>query len=135
MTKSQDRRAGKGRPSNYSDEQLKEMALEIKNKFKGQKLTYLFLEKETRIGRNTWCRRIPETIELNKPVSRSIGISESDDAYFPNIEQIFEIYKNDKNKIINELYFIETVYFELYNESKNLKEELNRRKDDSAEFK
>ncbi|USK72835.1 hypothetical protein [Peribacillus frigoritolerans] len=53
MTKSQNGRAGKGRPSNYSDEQLKEMLLEIKNKFNGQKLTYLFLEKDTGIGRNT----------------------------------------------------------------------------------
>ncbi|MDP1420120.1 hypothetical protein Q8G35_17405 [Peribacillus simplex] len=136
MTRVKEGQARKGRPSNYSDEQLKEMALEIKKKYKGQKLTYLFLEKETGIGRNTWSRRIPETIdELNKPVSRSVGISESDDVYFPNIEKIFEAYKNDKNKIISELYFIETAFYELYNTVKNLKEELNRRRDDSAELK
>lgn len=136
MIKAQDGRAGKGRPSNYSDEQLKEMALRIKNKFKGQKLTYLLLEKETGIGRNTWSRRIPETIdELNKPISRSIGLAESDDVYFPNIEQIFEVYKNDKNKIINELHFIESTFIEIYKEAKSLKEELNRRKDDSEELK
>jgi hypothetical protein len=63
------------------------MAVQIKNKFKGQKLTYLFLEKETGIGRNTY----------------------------------------DKNKIINELHFIEETFIELYNEAKSLKEELNRR--------
>lgn len=136
MTKERVERAGKGRPSNYTDEQLREMALDIKQKYKGQKLTYLFLEKETGIGRNTWSRRIPETIEeLNNPVPRSIGISEHDDVYFPNIEQIFDLYKNDKNKIISELYFIETAFYELYNTVKNLKEELNRRKDDSAELK
>ncbi|MDG0875562.1 hypothetical protein L3476_05070 [Paenibacillus thiaminolyticus] len=105
MTKEQEGQAGKGRPSNYTDEQLKEMALDIKKKYKGQKLTYLLLEKETGIGRNTWSRRIPETIEkLNNPVPRSIGISERDDVYFPNIEQIFDLYKNDKNKIISEFY-------------------------------
>lgn len=63
MTKAKVGQAGKGRPSNYSNAQLKEMALPIKNKFKGQKLTYLLLEKETEIGRNTWSRRIPETID------------------------------------------------------------------------
>ncbi|EFV74595.1 hypothetical protein MKY20_24755 [Cytobacillus sp. FSL W8-0315] len=137
MTKAQEGRAAtKGRPSNYSDEQLKELALEIKNKFKGKKLTYLFLEKETGIGRNTWSRRISETIEeLNKPIARSIGLSDSDDVYFPNIEQIFEIYKNDKNKIINELLFIETAFYDLYNEAINLKEELNRRKVHSEELR
>ncbi|QCT02289.1 hypothetical protein E6C60_1573 [Paenibacillus algicola] len=136
MTKEQEGQAGKGRPSNYTDEQLKEMALDIKKKYKGRKLTYLLLEKETGIGRNTWSRRIPETIEeLNNPVPRSIGISERDDVYFPNIEQIFDLYKNDKNKIISELYFIETAFYELYNTVKNLKEELNRRVDHSAELK
>ncbi|GIP44037.1 hypothetical protein J45TS6_24960 [Paenibacillus sp. J45TS6] len=136
MTKEQEGQAGKGRPSNYTDEQLKEMALDIKKKYKGRKLTYLLLEKETGIGRNTWSRRIPETIEvLNNPVPRSIGISESDDVYFPNIEQIFDHYKNDKNKIISELYFIETAFYELYNTVKNLKEELNRRKEHSVELK
>lgn len=136
MIKAKTGRACKGRPSSYSDEQLKEMALQIKSKFKGQKLTYLLLEKETGIGRNTWSRRIPETIdELNKPISRTIGLTESDDVYFPNIEQIFEVYKNDKNKIINELHFIEATFIELYNKAKNLKEELNRRKDESEELK
>ncbi|MBB2482581.1 hypothetical protein H5P36_20640 [Bacillus sp. APMAM] len=136
MIKSQDGQTGKGRPSNYSDEQLKEMALQIKNKFKGQKLTYLFLERETGIGRNTWSRRIPDTIkELNKPIPRIIGLTESDDVYFPNIEQIFEVYKNDKNKIVNELHFIEATFIELYNEAKKLKEDLKRRKDESEELR
>lgn len=136
MTKGQEKQVGKGRPSNYSDEELKEIALAIKQKYKGQKLTFLFLEKETGIGRNTWSRRIPETIEeLNNPVPRAIGISEKDDVYFPNIERIFDIYKNDKNKIINELYFIETAFYELYNEAKKLKEELDRRKNDPEELK
>ncbi|MFL0373053.1 hypothetical protein ACH0BY_03980 [Paenibacillus amylolyticus] len=136
MTKEQEKRTGKGRPSNYTDKQLKEIALDIKKKFKGKKLTYLLLEKETGIGRNTWSRRIPDTLEtLNNPVSVSVGISENDDVYFPNIEQIFDYYKNDKNKIINELYFIETAFHELYSKVNTLKKELNQRKDYSAELK
>lgn len=45
------------------------------------------------------------------------------------------MYKNDKNKIINELHFIEATFIELYNEAKSLKEELNRRKDESEELR
>ncbi|MBN3527336.1 hypothetical protein [Paenibacillus apiarius] len=70
-----------------------------------------------------------------KPIPRTIGLTESDDVYFPNIEQIFEGYKNDKNKIINELHFIEATFIELYNEGNNLKEELNQRKDESEELR
>ncbi|WP_340015781.1 hypothetical protein [Paenibacillus sp. FSL K6-1318] len=136
MTKKKEGRAGKGRPSNYTDKQLKEIALDIKKKYKGKKLTYLLLEKETGIGRNTWSRRIPDTLEtLNTPVRMPIGISERDDVYFPNIEQIFDFYKNDKNKIINEFYFIEKAFYELHSKVNNLEEELNRRKDYSAELK
>ncbi|MDY8021064.1 hypothetical protein [Paenibacillus polymyxa] len=38
------------------------------------------------------------------------GLTENDDVSFPNIEQIFEVYKNDKNKIFNELHFIEATF-------------------------
>ncbi|UYZ23286.1 hypothetical protein [Mesobacillus jeotgali] len=126
----------RGRPSSYTDVELKEIALEIKNKFKGQKLTYLLLEKQTGIGRNTWSRRIPETIEeLNKPIKRPLGLTEKDEVYFPNIEQIFDIYKNDKNKIINELHYIETAFYELYNEVRKYKEALDNSKDMNEEIK
>ncbi|VUG06220.1 hypothetical protein PPOLYM_02613 [Paenibacillus polymyxa] len=48
--------------------------------------------------------------DLNKRIPRTIGLTENDDVYFPNIEQIFEVYKNDKNRIFNELHFIEATF-------------------------
>lgn len=125
----------RGRPSDYTDLQLKEIALEVKNKYKGQKITYSLLEKETNIGRNTWSRRIANTIdELNKPVIRSLGLSDNDEIYFPNIEQLFDICGNNKNKLLSELYSVETTFYDLYNLAKSSKDELDKLKDIRSEL-
>lgn len=110
-----------------SDEQMKELALEIKKKSKQQQLTYLMLEKETGIGRNTWKRRLADFIqELNKPILRDFGYTDSDEIYFPNIESIFEAYGSNKQRIINELHHFELLFQELYEERNNLKEKLSK---------
>lgn len=111
----------------YSDEQMKDMALQIKKKFKGQQLNYLLLENETGIGRHTWKRRIDEYIqELNTPVLRDFRYTDSDEIYFPNIESIFETYGDNKQKIINELHYFELLFQELYDERNRLKSELEK---------
>ncbi|WP_242491230.1 hypothetical protein [Bacillus cereus] len=90
------RQRNSGRPRIFTDQELKELALEVKNRLGHVYLTYSLLEKETSIGRNTWKRRLEKTIaELNKPIYRTIGVNEDDEVYFPNIEQIFEIYKGN----------------------------------------
>ncbi|WP_318617636.1 hypothetical protein [Sporosarcina sp. YIM B06819] len=110
-----------------SDEQMKELALQIKNKSKQQQLTYLMLEKESGIGRNTWKRRLEDFIqELNQPILRNFGYTDSDEIYFPNIESIFEAYGSNKQRIINELHHFELLFQELYEERNVLKEKLNR---------
>lgn len=110
-----------------SDEQMKELALEIKKKSKQQQLTYSILEKETGIGRNTWKRRLEKFIqELNQPILRDFGYTDSDEIYFPNIESLFEAYGNNKQRIINELHHFELLFQELYEERNELKEKLNK---------
>jgi len=49
-----------GRPESYTDSELKELAVKIKYKFKGKKITFSLLEQETDIGRNTWSRRLKD---------------------------------------------------------------------------
>lgn len=100
-------------------------------RFSSRPLTYLSsLRKGNRDRQEYMIWRIPEAIhDLNKRIPRTIGLTENDDVYFPNIEQIFEVYKNDKNKIFNELHFIEATFIEHNNEAKSLKEELNQPKD------
>lgn len=113
-----------GRPRIFTDQELKELALEVKNRLGHVHLTYSLLEKETGIGRNTWKRRLEKTIaELNKPIYRTIGVSEDDEIYFPNIEQIFEIYKGNTSKIINALHGFETMFIKLYEELHTLKKD------------
>jgi hypothetical protein len=117
----------RGPKEKISDEQMKELALEIKKKSKNQQLTYSMLEKETGIGRNTWKRRLENFIhELNQPILRDFGYTDSDEIYFPNIESIFEAYGSNKQRIINELHHFELLFQELYEERNNLKEELNK---------
>ncbi|CQR47966.1 hypothetical protein BN1058_02302 [Paraliobacillus sp. PM-2] len=64
--------------------------------------------------------------ELNKPILRDFGYTDSDEIYFPNIESIFEAYGNDKQRIINELHHFELLFQELYEERNTLKEKLNK---------
>ncbi len=114
----------KGRPQTVSDEELKEKALQIKYKHNGIKLSFLLLEKETGIGRNTWKRRISDYIEeLNLPIARSFNITEKDSVYLPNIGQLYEAYGNDSIRFKQELILLQSYYDTLYNEYQKLKEE------------
>lgn len=111
----------KGRPKTVEDQKLKEMALQIKTKCKGQKLSFLMLEKETGISRNTWKRRISDYIQaLNTPLIQST--EEVDlDIYFPDIEELFNNKNNSKEKIVQELHAIIESLRSLYLENKELK--------------
>ncbi len=117
----------RGRKSEYSDMELKKMALQIKNDLKGAKLTYKELERRTGIGRNTWSRRIPNTIdELNRPFLRSIENGELDTVYFPNIHQLFEAYGKDYKKIINELEHFQDAFYQIFKEKEEYKKKLEK---------
>lgn len=116
-----------GRPSNHTDKELKIMALEVKKKLRGKKLTFSILEKETGIGRNTWSRRLSKIIaELNEPIHRNIGIGETDEVYFPNINELFELYGKDKNRIITEIEIYEQNYYKIYVELQKTKQQSNK---------
>ncbi|MFD7523276.1 hypothetical protein [Paenibacillus chitinolyticus] len=110
----------KGRPKTIEDQNLKEMALQIKTKHKGQKLSFLMLEKETGISRNTWKRRIARYIqELNTPIMQSTEQAD-EDIFFPDIEELFNN-KNSKENIVQELHAIIETLRSVYLENKELK--------------
>ncbi|UPW83557.1 hypothetical protein [Lysinibacillus sp. Ag94] len=128
-----------GRPKGYTDSELKELAVKIKYKFKGKKITPSFLEQETGIGRNTWNRRLKKFIqELNDPVLRSIPLNDSDEVFLPNIEMIFEKHGDNKTGIIRELYALEEMIDTLYSELRLLKTEnkkLSNYKSEAIKYK
>jgi hypothetical protein len=110
-----------GAPKIYTDEQMRELALDVKHKLKGQKLTFSLLESHTGIGRNTWSRRFKKIVEqLNTPVLRSLEITEEDNVYFPNIEEMIERCKGNIDKIKQELVEYEQLFYEIYSKMKNL---------------
>ncbi|MEC0093471.1 hypothetical protein [Paenibacillus macquariensis] len=113
--------------SNFTDEQLMDLADEIKAKYKGKELTPSLLERETGIGRMTWKRRIDDYLnELNKPLVRDMGENTDDTILFPSIETIFTRhgYNVDKHvKLINALHELELLIQDLHKENQLNKEQ------------
>ncbi|MGR5959338.1 hypothetical protein ACT7DM_05930 [Bacillus cereus] len=89
----------RGKPQQWSDENLKNIALEVKYKQPNRKLTSLLLEKETGIGRNTWSRRMKEFINhLNSPVHIP-KLDESGIITIPSVEELFLKYGTNTTEL------------------------------------
>lgn len=124
----------RGKPQEWTDEQLKDMALEIKYKNQGKKLTPSLLQKETGVGRNTWSRRMKTIIEeLNAPVLTSINLDDNNEITLPSIDLIFKKYGKDKQALKNELINIELLIYDLYNELSEYKQKDEQYKKSSDE--
>ena len=120
MTKNNNK--GRGRPSKWTDDELMQLALNTKYKHHGEKLTPSLLERETKVGRNTWSRRMRGFIdELNNPVLPNISTDESIDTILPSIDLIFNKYGNDKLALKNELLELEILLYDFYKELKEYK--------------
>ena len=113
---------GRGRPTEWTDRELKQLALDTKYKYHGKKLTPSLLERETKVGRNTWSRRMKDFIdELNNPILSSISTYDSNNAILPSIELIFKKYGNDKIALKNELLELEMLLYDFHKELKEIK--------------
>jgi hypothetical protein len=112
----------RGKPKEWTDDQLKEMALEVKYKNQSKKLTPSFLEKETGVGRNTWGRRMKGFIsELNQPIFPTLNMNDNSEVTLPSIDLIFKKYGKDKQALKNELLNLEVLIYDLFNELKQYK--------------
>lgn len=128
-----DNQKTRGKPKQYTDEQLKQIALDIKYQLGGVKVTYSLLEKKTGISRNTFQRNISDFItEINTPIIRELEISDKDSVYFPNFEKIYEAFGHDPKRLISEIRSLEATFYEVFDKliktNKQL-EELNSYKD------
>lgn len=114
----------RGRPSAWTDEELRQFALNTKYKFHGVKLTPSLLERETEIGRNTWSRRMKDFIEeLNNPILPNIKSNDKNDALLPSVNLIFKKHGVEHNDLQNELLDLEILLYDMYKELKQYKEE------------
>lgn len=112
----------RGRPTEWTDEELKQLALDTKYKHHGKKLTPSLLEQETKVGRNTWSRRMKDYInELNEPVITSIPINNNNETILPSVDVIFKKYGNDPLALKNELLDFEILLYDFYKELQEYK--------------
>ncbi|MDY8164887.1 MULTISPECIES: hypothetical protein [Bacillus cereus group] len=110
----------RGKPQQWSDEDLKQIALEVKYKQPNRKLTSLLLEKETGIGRNTWSRRMKEFIShLNSPVHIP-KLDESGIIMIPSVEELFLKYGANTIELKNEIAKLLNIISDLYTDTKKL---------------
>ncbi|WP_329767375.1 hypothetical protein [Bacillus nitratireducens] len=110
----------RGKPQQWSDEDLKNIALEVKYKQPNRKLTSLLLEKETGIGRNTWSRRMKEFINhLNSPVHIP-KLDESGIITIPSVEELFFKYGANTIELKNEIAKLLNIISDLYTDAKKL---------------
>lgn len=110
----------RGKPQKWSDEDLKQIALEVKYKQPNRKLTSLLLENETGIGRNTWSRRMKEFINhLNSPVHIP-KLDESGIITIPSVEELFLKYGANTIELKNEIAKLLNIISDLYTDAKKL---------------
>lgn len=110
----------RGKPQQWTDEQLKEIALEVKYKSPNGKLTALYLEKETGIGRNTWSRRMKDFInQLNAPVHVP-SLKEDGIITILTVDELFENYGDNIIELKNEIAKLLNIINDLYNDAKQV---------------
>jgi molybdopterin converting factor small subunit len=125
----EDRKVSSGKrgvTSRFEDNDLQEIALEVKKELRGEKVYPSLLEEITGIGRQTWKRRINNFLEeLNTPIveGREFGIEEHDEIDHINIDLIVERYGRNPKQLVNHLYQIEESRIRLYGIIKELKKE------------
>lgn len=111
-----------GRPLTWTDDELIQKLLEVKNKYPDIKITKALLEKETSIGRNTWQRRMSEKIEKINIQNINYKFSGlNNNINFPDIESIYKITKNKPNELVNELLKFEGIILDQHRELEELK--------------
>ncbi|MEK4078811.1 hypothetical protein [Solibacillus sp. FSL K6-1126] len=110
----------RGKPQQWTDEQLQKIALEVKYKLPNAKLTALQLEKETGIGRNTWSRRMKGFInQLNAPVHVP-SLKEGGIITIATVDELFENYGDNTIELKNEIAKLLNIINDLYNDAKQV---------------
>lgn len=126
-----------GPKQKFSDFEMKEIALRLKNENGDKPLTFVYLEEHSNlnISRITWKRRIGKFVdELNAPIKRSIWLEDTEEIFFPNIESIVNRYSN-KQHLINELHKFEQIFQDSYQMNKKNTLEIDKIKQENILLK
>lgn len=122
----------RGKPQQWSDQALRNVALNFRLENPDKKLSPFLLERETGVGRNVWSRRMKDYIEeLNLPVSQEIIKLNSNELVFPSVQLILDYCAGDEIKLKNELFKLQSLFMQTY--SKLIKAQEKERSYDALE--
>ncbi|WP_257143171.1 hypothetical protein [Bacillus cereus] len=104
-----------GKPKKYLLQELRQHLLNYVQKHPNKTISYIGLERETGISRNTWSRNLKDEIaKLNEPIPFTTKINFDTGIPLPNIFDIVEKNYDNKSKLISSLAHLNTCMNSLY---------------------
>lgn len=104
-----------GKPKKYSLQELQQHLLNYVQKHPNKTISYVGLERETGISRNTWSRNLKDEIaKLNEPIPFTTKIDFDTGIPLPNIFDIVEKNYDNKAKLISSLTHLNACINSLY---------------------
>ncbi|PEA54963.1 hypothetical protein CON64_09750 [Bacillus pseudomycoides] len=104
-----------GKPKKYSLQELRQHLLNYIQKHPNETISYIALERETGISRNTWSRNLKDEISrLNEPIPFTTKIDFDTGIPLPNIFDIVEKNYDNKQKLISSLTHLNACINSLY---------------------
>ncbi|QHV47532.1 hypothetical protein C1N66_31510 (plasmid) [Bacillus cereus] len=104
-----------GKPKKYSLQELQQHLLNYVQKHPNKTISYIGLERETGISRNTWSRNLKDEIaKLNEPIPFTTKIDFDTGIPLPNIFDIVEKNYDNKAKLISSLTHLNACINSLY---------------------
>lgn len=104
-----------GKPKKYSLQELQQHLLNYVQKHPNKIISYIGLERETGISRNTWSRNLKDEIaKLNEPIPFTTKIDFDTGIPLPNIFDIVEKNYDNKAKLISSLTHLNACINSLY---------------------
>ncbi|MES5846005.1 MULTISPECIES: hypothetical protein [Bacillales] len=104
-----------GKPKKYSLQELKQHLLNYVQRHPNKTISYIGLERETGISRNTWSRNLKDEIaKLNEPIPFTTKIDFDTGIPLPNIFDIVEKNYDNKEKLISSLTHLNACINSLY---------------------
>lgn len=119
----------KGRPRIYSDAALKSILEKYAQNNPG-KVTYLQLEKATKIKRHVWSRRMGHVINrLNQPIISQSLVTTNNSLPLPNIDEYITRFENNKKGLRDALFNLNDVIQSLYEQNLKLNKKVKDNED------
>ncbi|MFF2528823.1 hypothetical protein ACFVS2_07895 [Brevibacillus sp. NPDC058079] len=120
-----------GRPKQHPLAHLENLLLKFIEEHPSRTITFIELERETGVGRNTWARNMKDRIEaLNSPLPITEAL-QSNLLPLPNMAELVQNNYANKQKLIEELHQVSSILQKLFVQARSvsqLEQEIKRLK-------